>query len=179
MERVALRRLEDLKATIKDFYVAQARRLEHMAGLERREENERPSKFFFQRVRRRERRVEIEGLRTERGMATSTEGILEVAEAWYGDLFSRREEDQGAADRFVGGLREVLIEEPRKCLEAPLLLEELTAALGTLREGKSPGSDGLTAEFLKHFWDMVGRDLWEVLRESWGKGFSLRASGQG
>ena len=177
VERVALRRLEDLKATIKDFYVAQARRLEHMAGLERREENERPSKFFFQRVRRRERRVEIEGLRTETGMATSTEGILEVAEALFPP--SRREEDQGAADRFVGGLREVLIEEQRKCLEAPLLLEELTAALGTLREGKSPGSDGLTDEFLRRFWDMVGRDLWEVLRESWGKGFSLRASGQG
>ena len=138
-----------------------------------------PQSFFFQRVRRRERRVEIESLRTERGMATSTEGILEVAEDWYGDLFSRREEDQGAADRFVGGLREVLIEEQRKCLEAPLLLEELTAALGTLREGKSPGSDGLTDEFLRRFWDMVGRDLWEVLRESWGKGFSLRASGQG
>ena len=170
VERVALRRLEDLKTSTREFYVAQARRLEHMAGLERREENERPSRYFFQRVRTRAKRVEMEGLQTQGGLVTSTEGIAEAAAAWYGDLFSVREEDQDAAHRFVGGLREVLEEEQRERLEAPLSLEELTAALGTLPNGKSPGGDGLTAEFFKCFWDMVGGDLWEVLRESGGRG---------
>jgi len=51
-------------------------------------------------------------------------------------------------------------------LESPLTLEELSAALKSLNGGKSPGLDGLPAEFFKKFWDLIGPELLLVFRES-------------
>ncbi len=35
-----------------------------------------------------------------------------------------------------------------------------------LSMGRSPGIDGLTAEFYKHFWGIIGEDFYEVVLES-------------
>ena len=34
----------------------------------------------------------------------------------------------------------------------PITLDELTENLFSMNGGKSPGNDGLTVEFYKHFW---------------------------
>ena len=36
--------------------------------------------------------------------------------------------------------------------------------------GIAPGLDGLPADFLQHFWNIMGQDLLDVLKESFGKG---------
>ena len=41
-------------------------------------------------------------------------------------------------------------------------LSEFKVALFKLPNGKSPGSDGLTTEFYKTFWDVLANDLLEV-----------------
>ena len=33
----------------------------------------------------------------------------------------------------------------------------------SMKNGKSPGSDGLTAEFFKHFWDLIGETFTNIL----------------
>ena len=35
-----------------------------------------------------------------------------------------------------------------------------------MENGKSPGSDGLTSEFYKHFWKLIGSDLLDTLKQS-------------
>jgi len=36
--------------------------------------------------------------------------------------------------------------------------------------GKSPGSDGLTSEFYKRFWDEVGEDVFKSIKNAFDKG---------
>ena len=47
----------------------------------------------------------------------------------------------------------------RDALEGPLTYEECKKSLESFENGKSPGDDGFTVEFYKHFFDLVGTDL--------------------
>ena len=47
----------------------------------------------------------------------------------------------------------------RDALDGPLTYKECKKSLDTLENGKSPGEDGFTVEFYKHFFDLVGPDL--------------------
>ncbi|KAK3530306.1 hypothetical protein QTP86_023918 [Hemibagrus guttatus] len=68
-------------------------------------------------------------------------------------------------DVFYRGLPKVSPED-NATLEGPLVLEELQATLNSMAGGKSPGIDGLPAEFYKFFWQELREDLLEVLNES-------------
>ncbi|CAM2096597.1 unnamed protein product [Caretta caretta] len=54
----------------------------------------------------------------------------------------------------------------RDQLELPLTLAEFSEALRHMPTNKSPGMDGLTVEFYRVFWDVVGPDLVTVWAES-------------
>lgn len=51
-------------------------------------------------------------------------------------------------------------------LENPLTMAELSRAVQELNPGKSPGLDGLSAEFYKALWNLIGQDFYDVLVES-------------
>ncbi|KAK3507555.1 hypothetical protein QTP70_028446, partial [Hemibagrus guttatus] len=68
-------------------------------------------------------------------------------------------------DTFYQGLPKVSSED-NAALEGPLVLEELQAPVNTMSGGKAPGIDGLPVEFYKFFWEELGEDLLEVLKES-------------
>ena len=55
-------------------------------------------------------------------------------------------------------------------MEGPLTLEECKKVLETFKDNKSPGEDGLTAEFYKHFFDLIGIDLIESLNQAFKDG---------
>lgn len=48
-----------------------------------------------------------------------------------------------------------LTAEQTSILDAPLTLNELTKALNKIPSNKSPGPDGLPAEFYRHSWDIL------------------------
>ena len=55
-------------------------------------------------------------------------------------------------------------------LEKSLAAEECLVALNLMKPDKSPGSDGLPAEFYRCFWNIIGNDLVEVLNFCFSKG---------
>ena len=54
-------------------------------------------------------------------------------------------------------------------------LSEFKVALFKLPNGKSPGSDGLTTEFYKTFWDVLANDLLEVFTSSYKSGLLTKS----
>lgn len=50
-----------------------------------------------------------------------------------------------------------LTENQKQSLEGEISLPELTSALKRMKNNKSPGSDGFTADFFKFFWIDVGK----------------------
>jgi hypothetical protein len=59
-----------------------------------------------------------------------------------------------------------LKDEDSKKLESPLTLEEVKKAMLSMAKGKSPGPDGLGAEFYHAFSPMVAPRLHQMLREA-------------
>lgn len=63
-----------------------------------------------------------------------------------------------------------LNEDDKKHCEGILTIDECAKALNDMKNGKSPGSDGFTAEFYKHFWPKIGKYVLESLNYAYVKG---------
>lgn len=126
-----------------------------------------PSKFFFSLEKKNGQSRNIHCLRSENGQElTQTPDIRKRAVQFYGQLYSSEyREDKELSAGFYEGLPNVL-EDSKAELERPLSTEELLNALKGMESGKSPGMDGLPAEFYKEFWAVLGEELLAVLNKS-------------
>jgi hypothetical protein len=60
-------------------------------------------------------------------------------------------------------------------LTRPITQEEVDQAVKDMPPGKAPGPDGFTTDFFHHCWDLVKKDVWEVVEESRTSGVVLPA----
>ena len=104
-------------------------------------------------------------------MKTETSEITEVFADFYGKLYSQDYINEVDQENFLGdiGLAQ-LNQMEREKSSSLFILSEFKVALYKLPNGKSPGSDGLTTEFYKTLWDMLGNDVLEVLTSSYESG---------
>ena len=68
-------------------------------------------------------------------------------------------------------LPNVLNEREKFLCDKDITLNDLENAVTNLKMNKSPGLDGLTAEFYKHFWDILKIPFHNMISESFEKGF--------
>lgn len=98
------------------------------------------------------------------GVTTDRQEIQAYALSFYEDLYCSEECDGAAADEFLHDLSK-LSEKEHDELDSPLSFGELSQAVQEMSSGKSPGLDGLSAEFFKSFWNLIGEDLYGVFLE--------------
>jgi hypothetical protein len=60
-------------------------------------------------------------------------------------------------------------------LENPCSSEEILEVLKGFSKDKSPGPDGWTVEFFLHFYELVGKDLLDVVEETRLRGEVIRS----
>ncbi|CAM2096258.1 unnamed protein product [Caretta caretta] len=84
---------------------------------------------------------------------------------FYTSLFSPDLTDPGACRVLWEEIPTVIMGD-RDRLKLPLTLAEFSEALRCMPTNKSPGMDGLTMEFYRAFWDILGPDLATVWAES-------------
>ena len=127
------------------------------------EKGETSPKLFTNFERQRAHDSYISCLRDADGLSRSSIGdLLDIGVSFYSDLFSSTKTDPACSDILLRSLERRLSEGERDRLEGPLTSEEFTAALKSMPRNKSPGLDGLTAEFYCHFWDLLCDDLLAV-----------------
>lgn len=73
-------------------------------------------------------------------------------------------------DPYSSALTGSLDDQQREELDGELTVEELEAAVKAMGNNKSPGSDGLTAEFYKRCWFLVSDWLLDCYREAFRRG---------
>ncbi|MGZ4850653.1 MAG: RNA-directed DNA polymerase [Candidatus Bathyarchaeia archaeon] len=112
-----------------------------------------PSKeFFLQTKVDKGRERLIRALKREDGSEVSScEGMLETASHFYQDLWHTRETDDEYQKRLLDSLETSLSDVDRKRLDFPVCEEEVLIAIKSMATGKTPGLDGIPAEFYKSF----------------------------
>lgn len=102
-------------------------------------------------------------------MTTVQQEICTHALSFYEDLYCAEPCDRSAAEQLLCDLPR-LSEEDQHILENPISFAELSLAVQELSPGKSPGLEGLSAEFYQACWNLIGEDLYAVFLESFNRG---------
>jgi len=129
--------------------------------------------FFLNLEQRNYNRKTITELQTDDNEIVKEEDtILVTIEKFYEDLYrSKITVAQEDFDKYIKDIEiPKLDNEEKNELEGPFTLEECKKVLETFEDDKSPGEDGFTAEFYKHFCDLVGTDLINSLNQAFGVG---------
>jgi len=136
------------------------------------EEGEKNSKYFLALEKIRGDSKSIKSLILEDGsQVTNPDDILEEEKNFYVKLYSsHRQSTNGgneAFDKFVETLQiPYLSESDIAIISQDITEEELYRAISLSADNKSPGTDGLSNEFYKHFWPNVKDYLMQAIRKS-------------
>ena len=106
-------------------------------------EGEKPTRFFFK----------LEHERIQWNYISSILNSDGIEVRFYSDLFSEEPVDACCKQSCLTGIEKHLSFSQQQACEGFLTLQELTESVKSLNLGKSPGSDGLSAESYLHFWE--------------------------
>lgn len=121
------------------------------------EYNEKNSKYFANLEKRHYERKTITKLKTKHSILTDTKDILNEQRNFFKNLYRKQinhDPNESNSDFFEVPINKLNNEDKIKC-EGLITIQECTEALNEMNLNKSPGSDGLTVEFYKEFWEIL------------------------
>ena len=89
-------------------------------------------------------------------MVETQDEILKETTNFYKRLYTSEQTDDLAQDYLLNNLKQTLTDENKNSIEGEITLDESYIAIKSLANEKSPGCDGLTAEFYKTFSNVIG-----------------------
>ena len=135
------------------------------------EEGEKSTRFFFslEKCRRSSQNIRV---LTKDNMDTVTEtrDLLGESLSFYKRLYTAQPCDERIQGEFLDGAYPELVESARDSCEGEITIEELKGAVDAMENDKSPGLDGITINFYKHFWHMLGDELVRVYNHAFRVG---------
>ena len=136
------------------------------------EQGERSTRYFFNLEKRQQECHTIKTLtRDNLDTVTDTHDLISETYNVYHNLFSADETSPDAQHEiFNAHPIPSLPEQNRLYCDAKLTEQELHKALLTMENNKSPGIDGLTTNFYKHFWNLLGPELTNVYNYAFKQG---------
>jgi hypothetical protein len=132
--------------------------------------NEKPSRFFFQRERYNASKKLVTALKTVNGRVMDSDGIMKEQVRFYQNLYTAQLVDARAQEEVLISIDRKLSEEEKLTLEAFLSEEECLAALHAMPALRTPGSDGLPKEFYVCFWETLKSDFVFMVNSCLDKG---------
>ena len=168
-----LREYDELKTELQSIYEEKGKQAMFRAKCRWVENGERPTKYFFNLEKRNYKKKTIGEIRLQDDSITNDgNSILDQIENYYKNLYmSDHIFSNEECDSFIRNLKiPKLSDEDRDNLEGLLTYDECQEVLETFQADKAPGEDGFTAEFYKHFFELVGNDLIASFNEAHVKG---------
>lgn len=126
------------------------------------EKGEKSNKYFLNLESRNKTRVTMTKLQKEDGtMTTDQKEILRLQQNFYQQLYSSQlTKTKEQIKEYLSNINtKTLSEDEKESCEGPLTNEECLRAVKSFKKNKSPGNDGLTAEFYLKMWPIIGNIL--------------------
>ena len=135
------------------------------------EKGERSTRYFLGLEKIRETEKHIRKLEFNKNIVTDPAEILKAQRNYYEKMYSECEahdDDFNPIDLFQNVSK--LNDMDKNSCEGLIKTEECNRVLLTFKTNKSPGNDGLTCEFYKHFWDDIKHVLVDSFNASYEHG---------
>ena len=155
---------------LQEFSLDQARGAQLCSRTRWVEEGESSSAYFFHLERRRKAESTISSPKVGDCTVISTEALLTAASD-YKNLYASCDTDPVVQDELLSNLSPSLSSEEADLYEGDLTVAECLKAVQGMAKSKTPGLDGLPAEFYLAFWSVLGSDLVDVLNCAFRVGF--------
>ena len=127
-------------------------------------EGEKCTKYFFSLEKGRQANHCMPSLRSEDGeIVEDPQDLLREVRQFYQNLYSEESIVESDLDLMLSKINKKVSPQAKQTCDAQLSLEDLTKSVKSMQSGKSPGIDGLTADFYKAFWDILGKDLLDTM----------------
>ena len=131
------------------------------------DEGEKPTKYFFNLEARHFLNKAIMEIENNYGtVINDIADIIDETKSFYKNLYSKRDVTPINLQEYFSDIDVPKLDDSL-ALEGELTLDELTQALKQMKNDKSPGPDGFTAEFLKFFWKDLGNFLCNSLNSGY------------
>lgn len=134
-------------------------------------EREKSTRYFFSLEKSRKANQTIRVLTKDNlDTVTETRDLLSETRTFYKKLYSAEPCDENAQETFFNATIPYFPEDVRNSCKGELTEEELRKAVTEMELDKSPGIDGLTTNFYKHFWPLFGPRLTHVYNYAFRSG---------
>ena len=127
------------------------------------EHGEKNSKYFYNLEKTNQRKKHITSLKiNDYAKLTDPKEILEEEERFFKQLYTSKNTNPNGSE-FIEffNTENVLLEETAKTCKGIMSIDECKRALMTMESNKTPGTDGLTSEFYRYFWNAVSKFMVE------------------
>ena len=160
----------DLKRQLEVFYDKEIEGMIIRSKIKWFEEGEKSSKYFLNLEKRNYARKHITKLLVNDKVITNQKDILKAQHNFYKELYSKTNNVFSRSD--LDSLLEnvevpKLNKEMSDSCEGYISEGECDKVLKSFANGKSPGNDGIPAEFYKEFWDIIKPTLISCFNESY------------
>ena len=144
------------------------------------EEGEKSSRYFYSLEKKKQADKRIHSITKDNlDTVTSTHDLLSETRSFYKKLYTAEIINPDAQQSFLDTSILQLSSSDQNSCDLPLSSAELESALKKMEIDKSPGIDGLTSNFYKHFWPLIGPDVTKVFNHSFKHGLLTRSQRRG
>ena len=100
---------------------------------------------------------------------TGIDNILARQVEYYADLYTAQGMDAHSANVLLNNIEPSLTVENRDFCDLEISYDDCEKAVKHCKVGKSPGIDGITNDFYKTYWGVIGQDFVELVNYMWEK----------
>ena len=160
-----------IKSQLEDIELGRARGIILRSQTQWVEEGEKNTSYFLRIEKQNFCNKLITKIKTEKEVITNPKDILEEGRKYHMNLYSDDDRQCVRGGQSVNLIEEefltnaslpILNEDQKSQCEGLVTESELLKSIKTFKNGKAPGTDGLTAEFYKFFW----KDIKDLLLSS-------------
>ena len=144
------------------------------------EEGECDISFYAKLEKRKGEENLIFSLEDENGIVQEgTTNLIKTIHGFYTKLYEKEPENDDYQNELLSEVNISLTEDEKQKLDLPLLSEEMGASLKSMQTSKTPGSSGLTQEFLWFYWSDLSIFFQELINEIYEDDFLSESQKKG